>query len=30
MGFGAGDEGSGKFGNLYPHLCLETVFLTLK
>ena len=27
---GAGDTATGKFWNLYPHLCLETLFPALK
>ena len=30
MGLGAGDTAIGKLCNLYPHLCLETVFPVLK
>ena len=30
MGLEAGSAATGKFCNLYPHLCLETVFTALK
>ena len=30
MGLGAGGTATGKFCNLYPHLCLETVLPALK
>ena len=30
MGLGAGGTATGKFFNLYPHLCLEKVFPAVK
>ena len=30
MGLGAGGTATGKFWNLYSHLCCQTVFSTLK